>query len=176
MKLTHSNSVDVLNAHKTTIPDFRNQFGERLFHHPFAPDKLARQYIAVYHSPVSRLMRVKSYHALLPTASAKRTVLLSPHNTSIILDSPDGDAGISLFAPQGRIDDIGSGPGLFSSRFRRECETMQELARHATSTMTMNVYGRARDEKMREAVESVGNLVFQAVHGLEITQGLHKPS
>jgi hypothetical protein len=26
--------------------------------------------------------------------------------------------------------------------------------------MTMNVYGRARDEKMQEAVESVGDMLF----------------
>ena len=39
-------------------------------------------------------------------------------------------------------------------------KTAQELARHSTPDMTMNVYGRARDEKMREAVESVGNMLF----------------
>ena len=46
-------------------------------------------------------------------------------------------------------------------------KTAQELARHATPDMTMNVYGRARDEKMREAVESVGNMLFSDTAGQE---------
>ena len=32
----------------------------------------------------------------------------------------------------------------------------QELARHSTPELTMNVYGRARDERLAEAVERVG--------------------
>lgn len=46
-------------------------------------------------------------------------------------------------------------------------KTAQELARHSTPDMTMNVYGRARDEKMREAVETVGNMLFEDNDGQE---------
>ena len=35
----------------------------------------------------------------------------------------------------------------------------QELARHSTATLTMDVYGRARDQRMSEAISRVGNRV-----------------
>ena len=35
---------------------------------------------------------------------------------------------------------------------------VKELARHATLDMTHNVYGRTRDERLREAVEWVGEI------------------
>ena len=38
----------------------------------------------------------------------------------------------------------------------------QELARHATPDLTMNVYGRAREERLGEAVERVGEAVLPA--------------
>jgi hypothetical protein len=37
---------------------------------------------------------------------------------------------------------------------------VQELARHATLDMTMNVYGRTQESRMRQAVEKVGQVVL----------------
>ncbi len=38
--------------------------------------------------------------------------------------------------------------------------TAQELARHQTLEMTMNIYGQARDVKMRETVEAVASMLY----------------
>ena len=42
-----------------------------------------------------------------------------------------------------------------------DVKTAQELARHETAEMTLNVYGRAKEDRLRAVVESVGQLVFQ---------------
>ena len=42
-----------------------------------------------------------------------------------------------------------------------DVKTAQELARHATAEMTLNVYGRAKEDRLRAVVESVGQIVFQ---------------
>ncbi len=39
-------------------------------------------------------------------------------------------------------------------------KTAQELARHETATLTLNTYGRAKEERCRAVVESVGKVVF----------------
>ena len=39
---------------------------------------------------------------------------------------------------------------------------VQELARHSTLDLTMNTYGRAREDRTRAAVEQVGELVEPA--------------
>ena len=38
-------------------------------------------------------------------------------------------------------------------------KSIQTLARHSTLEMTMNVYMRSVDEKLREGVECVGNMI-----------------
>ena len=37
----------------------------------------------------------------------------------------------------------------------------QTFARHATPQMTMNVYGRVREERLPEAVENVAQSIFE---------------
>ncbi len=37
---------------------------------------------------------------------------------------------------------------------------VQELARHSTLNMTINVYGRANEQRLRSAVERVGDVVL----------------
>ena len=37
----------------------------------------------------------------------------------------------------------------------------QELARHSTADTTMNVYGRANDERLTDAVKRVGRVLLQ---------------
>lgn len=41
-----------------------------------------------------------------------------------------------------------------------DVKTTQALARHSTPTMTMNVYGRAVDERMAKAVEALGDMII----------------
>ena len=40
-----------------------------------------------------------------------------------------------------------------------DVKTIQTLARHSTLELTMNVYARAVDEKLRQGVESLGNMI-----------------
>ena len=37
----------------------------------------------------------------------------------------------------------------------------QDLARHSTLDMTMNTYGRVREERLAEAVERAGRAILQ---------------
>ena len=37
----------------------------------------------------------------------------------------------------------------------------QELARHSTVDLTMNIYGRVREERLSEAVERVGRVILK---------------
>lgn len=41
-----------------------------------------------------------------------------------------------------------------------DVKTTQALARHSSPTMTMNVYGRAVDERMAKAVEALGDMII----------------
>ncbi len=43
-----------------------------------------------------------------------------------------------------------------------DVKTAQTLARHSTPTMTMNVYGRAVDERMAKAVETLGDMIMSS--------------
>lgn len=49
-------------------------------------------------------------------------------------------------------------------------KTTQSLARHATLEMTMNVYGRAREDYRRDAVEALGDMLLSASNGLDLQE------
>ena len=55
-----------------------------------------------------------------------------------------------------------------------DVKTAQELARHETAHMTLNVYGRAKEDRCRAVVESVGNLVFQDTLRHETANNSHE--
>ena len=91
-------------------------------------------------------------------------LLYVPSNPATALKKDLEAAGIPYETEEGRLDfhalrtayinflmDVGANP-----------KTMQALARHATLEMTMNVYGRARDDRNREAVEALGEMLTVA--------------
>ena len=91
-------------------------------------------------------------------------LLYVPANPATALKKDLEAAGIPYETEEGRLDfhalrtayinflmDVGANP-----------KTMQALARHATLEMTMNVYGRARQDQNREAVEALGEMLTVA--------------
>ena len=95
-------------------------------------------------------------------------LLYVPANSATMLKKDLARAGVPVDTEEGRIDfhalrtayinflmDVGATP-----------KTTQSLARHATLEMTMNVYGRAREDNRRGAVEALGEMLFAAPNGL----------
>ena len=101
-------------------------------------------------------------------------LLYVPSNPTTMLKKDLEAAGIPYETEEGRLDfhalrtayinfliDVGANP-----------KTTQSLARHATLDMTMNVYGRAREDSRRETVEALGRMLStggSAKGGLEST-------
>jgi integrase len=94
----------------------------------------------------------------------KNPLLYVPSNPATALKKDLEAAGIPYETEEGRLDfhalrtayinflmDVGASP-----------KTMQSLARHATLEMTMNVYGRERQDRNREAVEALGEMLTVA--------------
>ena len=91
-------------------------------------------------------------------------LLYVPTNSATMLKKDLEAAGVPFETEEGRLDfhalrtayinflmDVGAAP-----------KTTQSLARHATLEMTMNVYGRAREDNRREAVEALGRMLIPA--------------
>jgi hypothetical protein len=89
-------------------------------------------------------------------------LLYVPQNSATMLKKDLEAAGIPSMTPKGKLDfhALRTAYINFVLDSGANVKTTQELARHSTPDMTMNVYGRARDEKMRKAVESVGDMLF----------------
>jgi hypothetical protein len=96
-------------------------------------------------------------------------LLYVPQNSATMLKKDLEAAGIPAMTDKGKLDfhALRTAYINFVLDSGANVKTAQELARHSTPDMTMNVYGRARDEKMREAVESVGNMLFSDNAGQE---------
>lgn len=89
-------------------------------------------------------------------------LLYVPQNSATMLKKDLEAAGIPPVTDKGYLDfhALRTAYINFVLDSGANVKTTQELARHSTSDMTMNVYRRARDEKMRQAVESVGDMLF----------------
>ena len=96
-------------------------------------------------------------------------LLYVPQNSATMLKKDLEAAGIPAMTDKGKLDfhALRTAYINFVLDSGANVKTAQELARHATPEMTMNVYGRARDEKMRETVEAVGNMLFSDNNGQE---------
>ena len=93
-----------------------------------------------------------------PSETPDKPLLYVPTHLALILDKDLEAAGLLEHALGGKIDFhacrvVYINLVLESGVRLKEAQT---LARHATPELTMNVYGRARDEQLSEAVENVG--------------------
>ena len=84
-----------------------------------------------------------------------------PSHAARELDDALTAAGISKHAPGGKVDFHSL--RVFYVSLVLECgagaKEAQALARHATPELTMNVYGRARQDRLSELAEAVGEIV-----------------
>jgi hypothetical protein len=73
-------------------------------------------------------------------------------------------AGIPKYTPQGKLDFHACRVAFINLMLDQGDVTpkeVQELARHSTLDLTMNVYGRVRGGRLAEAVEKAGKLIYQ---------------
>ena len=96
----------------------------------------------------------------------KGPLLYVPSTPSRDFDKDLEAAGISKHGPGGKID-FHACRVAFINFAIQEAATVKEaqiLARHATPEMTMNVYGRASEEGLSQAVENVGDRLLSRVN------------
>jgi integrase len=85
-------------------------------------------------------------------------LLYVPSHPARELDKDLKTAGISKNTPSGKIDFHASRTAYINLVLESSNVSVKEaqvLARHATPEMTMNVYGRAREERLSKVVENV---------------------
>jgi integrase len=90
-------------------------------------------------------------------------LLYVPSNPARTLDGDLEAAGIPKTNPKGKLDFHACRTAYINLVLESGMATpkeVQELARHSTIDLTMNVYGRTRDERLSAAVESVGEIVL----------------
>jgi integrase len=88
-------------------------------------------------------------------------LLYVPANSATMLKKDLKAAGVPFETAEGRLDfhALRTAYINFLLDVGANVKTTQALARHATPEMTMNVYGRARHDKQREAVELLGDML-----------------
>ena len=90
-------------------------------------------------------------------------LLYVPTQTARTFDRDLKAAGIPKHNPKGRLDFHAARVSYINMLLENGDITpkeMQELARHATLDMTIGVYGRTRTERLRCAVERVGEIIL----------------
>jgi hypothetical protein len=90
-------------------------------------------------------------------------LLYVPTNSATSMKKDLKAAGIPIETPKGVLNfhALRTAYINFVLDVAPDVKTAQELARHETADMTLNVYGRAKEDRCRAVVESVGSLVFQ---------------
>ena len=111
---------------------------------------------------------MKHYKQNYRRGSAKRQppghpLLYVPSNPARTFDCDLEAAGIPKENPKGKLDFHACRTAYSNLVLESGLATpkeVQELARHSTLDLTMNVYGRRRAERLSAAVESVGDVVL----------------
>ena len=90
-----------------------------------------------------------------------RVLLYVPSHTARELDKDLKAAGIPKSAPGGTVDFNASRVAYINFVIERgvSVKEAQTLARHATPELTMNVYGRTREERLSQAVDKVAQVL-----------------
>ena len=89
-------------------------------------------------------------------------LLYVPTNSATSMKKDLMAAGIPIETPKGVLNfhALRTAYINFVLDVAPDVKTAQELARHETADMTLNVYGRAKEDRCRSVVESVGSIVF----------------
>ena len=105
----------------------------------------------------------------------KHPLLYVPSHTARALDADLKAAGIPKHGPGGKIDFHASRTAYINLVLESQGITpkeAQELARHGTLELTMNVYGRVRQGRLAHIVEDVGE--FLRPKEAEVVPGLYR--
>jgi len=99
-------------------------------------------------------------------------LLYVPSHPARDLDEDLEQAGIPKRTPEGKLDFHSARVAYVSWILEGGAspKEAQELARHSTAALTMNVYARARSGRLAEVTEAVG----QTVRGLSTTEAQSK--
>jgi hypothetical protein len=124
------------------------------------PGEAQKLYSQIYRNQGSRADRKKPPQSPL---------LYVPANSATMLKKDLKAAGIPFETTEGRLDfhALRTAYINFLIDVGANVKTTQALARHATPEMTMNVYGRARQDNQREAVELLGDMLGVDRRGLK---------
>ena len=89
-------------------------------------------------------------------------LLYVPSQTDRTINADLKAAGIPKWTPAGKLDFHAARTAYVTMLLEAETtvKEAQELARHSTPHLTMNVYGRVRGERLTAAVERVGAMVL----------------
>ena len=91
-------------------------------------------------------------------------LLYVPSHTDRVLKIDLEAAGIPANTPKGKLDFHACRVAYINLLLESgdvSAKEVQELARHSTSDLTMNVYGRVREDRLAAAVERVGSRILQ---------------
>lgn len=120
----------------------------------FAESKRARKLYAQYRRQKKKTGK----------APPENPLLYVPYNAARSLRKDLLDAGIPFETPEGRLDfhALRTGYVNFLMDAGAAPKELQDLARHKTLEMTMNIYGRSRQDRKRELVETLGRMLADA--------------
>ena len=107
----------------------------------------------------------KAYGDNTPNAPA-HPLLYVPSHPARVMDHDLETAGIEKHGPGGKLDFQACRVAYINMVIESgvTVKEAQELARHSSPILTMNVYGRARPERLTQAVEKVGQTILQTVN------------
>ncbi len=101
-----------------------------------------------------------------PARAPKNPLLYVPTHTARDMDIDLKAAGVPKWTPAGKVDFHAARVAYISLVFESgaSLKEAQELARHQTAALTLNVYARARSERLAATVEAVAEKVEAAAN------------
>ncbi|MDR2390701.1 MAG: tyrosine-type recombinase/integrase [Planctomycetota bacterium] len=139
----------------------------RKFRLQYIPAKLMVRLEASVKAGDAREIYAKTYQRQGERENGKKPpgnpLLYVPANSATMLKRDLESAGIPVATEKGKLDFHALRAAFinFVLDVSPDVKTAQELARHETADMTLNVYGRAKEERCRAVVEMVGRVVLQ---------------
>ena len=139
------------------------------------PEALMERLVAFVASREAKKLYARIYRNQGKRAERKEPpanpLLYVPTNSATMLKKDLERAGIPVETEEGRLDfhALRTAYINFLLDVGANVKTTQSLARHATLEMTLNTYGRARQDNRRDAVELLGGMLLSDSNGLETT-------
>jgi hypothetical protein len=116
--------------------------------------------------------RYRAVYKELPSFIPEHPLLYVPRDPARELDKDLAAAGIPKYTKAGKLD-FHALRVTYINLIIESGVTVKEaqaLARHTTPQMTMNIYGRTREERLFEAVEKI------AQHVISMSEAEHNPA